>query len=171
MTERMARGLVIGTLVVLVLITGALYVSADDNPVLHECHEMDVQVADADLTETAQELAADNSLTLPQVFSGAWKAGAAHLTACNVDADTTQTSWSPTDEVFDFAAVKQFDDWLAGAQPVDWDALWEEYRVATRPAPTPPQVGDYCREHGIQIIDLTDYSTARQISGRDRACA
>ena len=164
MTERMARGLVIGTLVVLVLITGALYVSADDNPVLHVCHEMGVQVADADLTETAQELAADNSLTLPQVFSGAWKAGAVHLTACNVDADTTQTSWSPTDEVFDFAAVSTFDAWLTGAQPVDWDALWEEYSIATRPAPTPPQEGDYCRAHGIQIIDLTDYSTARQIA-------
>ena len=78
MTERIARGLVIGTLVALALLTGALYVSADDNPVLHVCHEMGVQVADADLTETAQELAADNSLTLPQVFSGAWKAGAAH---------------------------------------------------------------------------------------------
>ena len=59
MTERIARGLVIGTLVVLALITGALYVSADDNPVLHVCHEMGVQVADASLTETAQELAAD----------------------------------------------------------------------------------------------------------------
>ena len=82
-----------------------------------------------------------------------------------MDADTTQTSWSPTDEVFDFAAVSSsLTHWLTGAQPVDWDALWEEYSVATRPAPTPPQEGDYCRAHGIQIIDLTDYSTARQIA-------
>ena len=177
MTERIARRMVIVGLVALTALVSVLYfagaVGAQDDgllpvidPILAQaCAQFDAPLVDMATVETSQELADDNTLTLAQVASGAWKADVDSTVVCNPDADVSApVGFAPTVYVFDAANVLKFQAWLAGAQPVDWDALWLEYQTWWRTRIVPRQEGDYCRAHDIPVIDISDYSTVDQLA-------
>ena len=134
------------------------------------CDEMGLGPVPDDAV-SVQVFADDAGLDQPQVFSAAWKAEVAVGRGCNEDADTSQTSWAPVLRYFSIDDADTLTQWLGDNVPKDaaaaatwWAALWTEYHKAVMPSPTPPKTGDYCREHGIDIVDMTMYSTAEQLA-------